>query len=148
MKWFRKLYVWSMNIKLFMAFYFVIIAFAVGVVELISGGDCLKLLTLAEMLLVCTIIGLLQATLLNDSVDYANGVFFGRSVLWLTLSTGASVGAALLFDWFGGYPVWSLPAFAAFLLVALTLTLLGLKYEQEADTVHLNESLRRFKEKT
>jgi hypothetical protein len=31
-------------------------------------------------------------------------------------------------------------AFAAFLLIALAMTLLGLKYEQEADTVHLNEA--------
>ncbi|MCE5343408.1 MAG: hypothetical protein LLF96_07485 [Eubacteriales bacterium] len=147
MKWFRKLYVWSMNIKLYMAFYFFIIAFAMGIVELISGGDSLKLLTLLEMALACTVIGLMQIVLLNDSVDYSKGIVFGRSVAWVALSTGATVGVALLFGWFTGYPAWSLPAFAAFLLISLTLTLLGLKFEQEADTVYLNENLRKFKQK-
>jgi hypothetical protein len=147
MKKFRKLYVWSMNIKLFMAFYFVIMAFALGIVELISGGDSLKLLTLAEMLLACTVVGLLQSVLLSDDVDYSHGMFFGRSVLWLVSSTAATMGMAVLFHWFDGYPSWSLYAFGAFLLVCLTGTLWGLKMEQDADTVRLNESLRRYKEK-
>jgi uncharacterized membrane protein YczE len=94
-----------MNVKLFMAFYFVIIVFAVGMVELIMGNDSLKLLTLVEMLLVCTVIGLLQSLLLNENTDYSHGMFFGRSVLWLTLSTACAMGAALLFGWFAGYPV-------------------------------------------
>ncbi len=147
MRWFRKLYVWSMNVKLFMAFYFLLILFALAVVEWISGGDSLKLLTLVEMLLACTVIGLIQEALLNDSVDYSKGVFFGRSIAWLILSTGATVGIGLLFGWFAAYPPWSLPAFIAFLLLSFTMTLLGLKFEQEADTVHLNERLRKFKEK-
>lgn len=147
MKWFRKMYVWAMNIKLFMALYFVVIVFAVGMVELMTGNDSLKLLTLLEALLVCTVIGLLQGLLLNENTDYSHGMFFGRSVLWLALSTASAMGAALLFGWFAGYPVLSVFAFGAFLLFTLIFTLLGLKYEQDMDTVRLNDDLRRFKEK-
>jgi len=148
MKWFRNLYIWALNVKLFMAFYFVIIVFAVGIVELITGGDSLKLLTLAEMLLVCTVIGLLQSLLLNDSADYSHGMFFGRSVLWLALSTACAMAAALLFGWFQVSPALSVFAFGAFMLFSLILTLLGVKYEQDADTVRLNDNLQKFKAKS
>jgi hypothetical protein len=147
MRWFRKAYVWAMNVKLFMALYFVVMAFAAGMVELLTGHDSLKLVTLLEMLLVCAVIGLLQSLLLSEGADYGRGVFFGRSVLWLALSTAAAMGAAVLFGWFSGYPALSVVAFGAFLLFALILTLLGVKYEQDTDTVRLNEGLRRFKEK-
>lgn len=135
-----------MNIKLFMAFYFVIMVFALGIVEWLMGGDSLTLLTLVEMLLVCTVIGILQSVLLNESVDYSHGMFFGRSVLWLALSTICSVGLGLLFGWFAAYPSVSVFAFGAFMLLSLTLTLLGMKYEQDLDTVRLNDGLRKFKE--
>ena len=147
MKWFRNLYVWAMNVKLFMALYFIVMVFVLGVITLFLGGDSIRLLTLLEMLLVCAVIGFLQALLLDDSTDYTRGVFFGRSLIWLVGSTTLAVAAALIFGWFGGYPAWSLIAFAGFMLFALTLTLVGLKFEQEADTVRLNEDLNRFKHK-
>ena len=147
MKWFRNLYVWAMNVKLFMALYFIVMVFVLGVITLFLGGDSIRLLTLLEMLLVCAVIGFLQALLLDDSTDYTRGVFFGRSLIWLVGSTALAVAAALIFGWFGGYPAWSLIAFAGFMLFALTLTLVGLKFEQEADTVRLNEDLNRFKHK-
>ena len=146
MKAFRKLYVWALNAKLFMAFYFMMMVIILGLVTLLVGGDSVKLLTMLEMGLVCIVIGALQAFLLNDNTDYTRGVLFGRSIVWLAVSALLSTGAALLFGWFAGGPRWSAPAFGVFILIGLMMTLTGLKFEQEADTVRLNEDLDKLKE--
>ena len=145
MNWFRRLYVWGFNAKLFMAFYFIMMVLMLGLVTLLAGGDSVRLLTLLEMLGVCAVIGVLQAVLLNDNTDYSRGVLFGRSATWLALSALMSAAAALALGWFEGGPRWSVPVFGVFMLVGLTMTLLGLKFEQEADTVRLNEDLQKFK---
>lgn len=147
LKWFRKMYVWGMNAKLFMALYFIVMVFSLALATWAGGGDSIRLLTLLEMLLTCGVVAVLQALLLKDSADYSHGVLFGRSVLWLGLSAGIVVGAALLFQWFAGYPWWLLVAFVAFMLAMLIMTLEGLKFEQEADTVRLNSDLKRFKDR-
>lgn len=144
MRWFRKMYVWAMNAKLFMALYFIVMVFALGIVVLLSGGDSVRLLTLLEMLLVCAVIAALQALWLSDGTDYSHGVFFGRSVLWIGVSTGLALGCALVFGWFAGYAAWSFAVFAALMLLTLPLTLVGIKFEQEADTIRLNGELKRF----
>ncbi len=146
MKAFRRLYVWTLNAKLFMAFYFIMMVIMLGLVTLLVGGDSVRLLTLLEMGLVCMIIGALQAVLLNDNTDYSRGVLFGRSMVWLIVSALLSTGAAQVFGWFAGGPRWSVPAFGLFMLIGLFMTLTGLKFEQEADTVRLNEDLGKLKE--
>lgn len=145
MKWFRKMYVWAMNVKMFMALYFIVMVFIVGVVTLFSGGESIGLWTLLEMLLTSALVALLQRLLLSDSTDYSHGVLFGRSLMWTALSVGLSTALAALLNWFGGYPWWSLLLFAAFMALVLMLTLLGLKFEQDADTLRLNDGLKRFK---
>ena len=144
MKWFRSLYVWAMNAKLFMALYFIVLVFAMAVVTLLTGGDSIKLLTLLEMLMTCAVVGFLQAFLLNDSADYSRGVLFGRSILWLLLSGAAVLGAALLFGWLAGSSAWALAAFTLFFMLTLMFALMGLKFEQDADTRRLNSDLKRF----
>ncbi|NLI21616.1 MAG: DUF4175 domain-containing protein [Clostridiales bacterium] len=145
--WFRKMYVWAMNVKLFMALYLIVMVFTLSVVALLSGRDSVRIVNLLETLLTCMLVGVAQSLLLDDRADYAHGIFFGRSVLWLALSTALSVGAALLFGWFAGLPGWTYIAFGAFMLFAFTLTLVGLKLEQDTETVRLNSDLRRFKAK-
>ncbi len=147
MKWFRKMYVLGMNAKLFMALYFIVMVFAQAVAVLLSGGDSIRLLTMLEMLMTCAVVAVLQWLLLSDSADYSGGVLFGRSVLWLLLSMAVITGAALLFQWFAGYPWWATVAFVVFMLLMLVMTLEGLKFEREAETVRLNSDLERYKAK-
>ena len=147
MKTFRRLYAWTLNAKLFMAFYFIMMVLVLALVTLLLGRDSVKLLTLLEMGMVCVVIGGLQAWLLNDNTDYSRGVLFGRSMVWMAVSALLSMGAAQLFGWFAGGPRWSVPAFGVFMLIGLTMTLMGLKFEQEADTVRLNEDLEKLKER-
>ena len=147
MKFFRRIYVWSMNLKLFMALYVMALVGLIAALEALTGGNSLPLWTLLEALGVCIVIAALQGVLLSDTADYAHGVFFGRSVLWLLLSGTLTVTAALVFGWFSGKPQWCLFALAVLMLAVLTATLVGLKFEQDADTVHLNEDLKRFQHK-
>jgi 4-hydroxybenzoate polyprenyltransferase len=90
------------------------------------------------------VVGFLQAFLLNDSADYSRGVLFKRSILWLLLSGGVVLGAALLFGWLAGSPGWVLAAFTLFFMLTLMFALMGLKFEQDADTRRLNSDLKRF----
>ena len=147
MKWFRGFYVWAMNAKLFMALYFIVLVFGLGVITLLTGGDSVKLLTLLEMLLTGAAVAVLQVLLLSDSADYSRGVLYGRSILWLLLSGGIVLGAALLFGWLAGSSVWVAVAFALFFMLMLMFALMGLKFEQDADTQRLNSDLKRFQEK-
>lgn len=146
MKEFKKFYVLAMNAKLFMAIYFVAMVFLAGIVIAISGGNSISLLVLVEMLLVCAVIAVLQCVFLDDKTDYGKGIFFGRSVLWIVISTALTVGAALLFSWFDALMAWCPYLLGAFMLFALTAMLFGLKFEQDADTVRLNKDLDKFKE--
>ena len=147
MKSYRGLYVWAMNIKLFMALYFVLLVFLLGLLVAFSGGDSLKLLTLLEMLLLSAVIAMLQNVWLKDSTDYSKGLFFGQSVLWVSVSMVLTLAAALVFGWFAGMPAWCPYALMLFMGAGLIAMLVGLKFEQDADTVHLNEDLNRFKAK-
>ena len=148
MKWFRATYLWAMNAKLYMALYFIVMLFALGIASALSGVFTVPLLTLVEMLLTCALVAALQRLLLDDRVDYARGVFIGRTALWLVLSTLLALGAALLFRWFAGFPGWVVAVFGAFWMLALGLVLLGLRFEQEADTEHLNADLHRYQTHT
>ena len=67
-------------------------------------------------------------------------------MVWMAVSALLSMGAAQLFGWFAGGPRWSAPAFGVVILIGLMMTLTGLKFEQEADTVRLNEDLDKLKE--
>ena len=147
MKFFRKLYVWSMNLKLFLSLYFMALIGLTAALEALTGGSALPLWMLVEALGASIVIAAMQNVLLNDTADYTHGVFFGRSVLWLLLSGAVIVATALLFGWFTGKPEWCLIALTLLMLAALTATLVGLKFEQDADTVRLNDDLHRYQEK-
>ena len=134
-----------MNAKLFMSIYFVAMVFLFGITILITGGNGIPLLTLLQMLVLCAVIAVLQCALLDDKTDYSRGIFFGRSCLWLVISVILTIGASFLFSWFSGMPNWCPWLLGAFMLFGLSACLFGLKFEQDADTVKLNENLSDFK---
>lgn len=144
---FKQLYVWAMNAKLFMGLYFVVLVALTGIVTAISGGNSLGLLSLLEMLGLSVIIALLQVVLLDSRTDYSKGILFSRSVIWVIFSTVLIVVASIAFKWFAGLPAWGPYLLAGFILIALPGMLLGLKWEQETDTVRLNADLDSFKSK-
>ena len=139
-KYYKRFYLFMLNAKCYMGIYFAGVVFVVGLVVFLSGGDSLSLLSLLQMLLVCLVLGLL-----GERADYAHGLFFGRSVLFLILATLLCGGSAWLFGWFGGLAGWCVPLFSAFMLAGFIAMLAGEKWEQERDSQLLDRSLREWK---
>lgn len=144
MKEFKKFFVWGMNVKFYMGIYFAATVFIIGIVLAITGRDSIGLLTLLQILLADMVIAFLQVWLLDEQTDYSRSIFFGRSVLWLAIAVGLIVGASVLFGWFGGLPTWCNLLLGVFMLIGLSATLFGLKFEQEQDTIKLNSNLQRY----
>lgn len=145
MKSFKKLYIFAMNAKLYMAIYFVATLFIVSLITFLFGGKSITILTLLEMLLVNFINGFLQAFLLNENTDFSHGIFFGRSTAWIILSVGISSAVCIICKWFEGYPNWCILLFVLLLTFGFCAMLIGLKFEQDADTVKLNHNLEHYK---
>lgn len=144
MKEFKKFYVWGMNAKFYMGIYFAATVFIIGILLAMSGRDSIALLTLVEILLVDMVIAFLQVGILNEQTDYSRSIFFGRSILWLAIAVGLIIGASVLFGWFGGLPTWCNLLLGVFMLIGLSATLFGLKFEQEQDTIKLNSNLQTY----
>lgn len=147
MKAFKRFYVWVMNAKLFMSIYFVAVVFLTGIVIAMTGGDSIGLLQLVEMLVVCAVIAVLQCVLLDEKTDYSKGVFFGRSCIWLAISTTLILGTSILFKWFDGLSSWCPWLLGGFILFGLSASLCGLKFAQDIETEKLNADLERYQNK-
>lgn len=147
MKSFKKIYIFAMNAKLYMAIYFVATLFIVSLITFLFGGRSITILTLFEMLLVNFVNGFLQAFLLNENTDFSHGIFFGRSTVWIILSVGISTAVCINCKWFEGYPNWCILLFTLLMLFGFCTMLVGLKFEQDADTVKLNHNLEHYKSK-
>ena len=147
MKEFKKFYVWAMNAKFFMAIYYLAIVFVVGVIYAVCGRYSVSLLALLEILPVSMIVGFSQAIILPDTTDYSRGILFLRSVCWLLLSAAVTVAGGLLFGWFAGLPGWCVWALALIMLAGCLAMLLGKEFEQNADTLKLNDGLKAYKNK-
>ena len=148
MKKFKTIYVWALNAKLYMGIYFAAIVCLTGIVKAIFGGNSLPLLVLLEMLILSMVVAVLQVVLLDERADYSGGIFFGRSVLWLSISVVLTVFCAILFNWFAGLAAWCPFVLGAFMVFGFSSMLVGLKLEQDADTIRLNTGLNSFKKKT
>lgn len=147
MNGFKKFYIWGMNAKFYMGIYFAATVFLMGIVLAVAGRDSIGLWTLVQVLLVDMAIAFLQVWLLNEQTDYSRSIFFGRSVLWLAISVGLTIGASIVFGWFDGLPMGCNLLLGVFMLFGLSATLFGLKFEQEQDTMKLNENLQSYQQK-
>lgn len=147
MKEFKRFYLWGMNMKFFMGLYFTAMIFLAGILTLCYGGDSLTLMTLLQMFAVSLVIAVLQVTLLPDSTSYFKGILMKRSVALLVVSAVLTGLCAHFGGWFAGLPVWCPWLMAAFMVFGIVCMLIGLRFEQEADTVRLNDDLKAYQEK-
>lgn len=144
---FRKFYLWGIHTKYHMGLYFAALVFLSGILTAFSGGDSLRLVVLLEMILVSFVTAVIQTWILPDSVDFSMGIFCKRSVLWLLLSVAITVAVCIWGGWFTGLPAWYPWLLGGFLLVGHSFVLLGSKFEQDADTLRLNEGLQKLQKK-
>lgn len=146
MKEFKKFYVWGMNAKFYMALYFAATVFLIGIILAITGRSSIDLLTLVQILLVDMVIAFLQVWILDEQTDYSRSIFFIRSILWLAISVGLTVGVSVFFGWFHGLPAWCNLLLGIFMLFGFSATLFGLKFEQEQETIKLNRKLQTYQQ--
>ena len=144
---FKKFYVLGMNAKLYMGVYFSAITLIVAFVSFLYGSTTISSLTLLEAIIVSLIIGFAQELMLGRKTDFTKQIFFGKSVLWLAISVVLTFGSSVLFNWFENLPFWCDILFGVFMLIGYSFMLLGLKFEQEMDTIKLNSDLQKFQSK-
>lgn len=144
MKEFQKFYVWGLNTKQYMGLYFSAIVFFAGIVTALYGGNSLRLTTLLQILLTSFAAAVLQSCLLPDSTDFSKKTFFGRSIFWMLSSSALVLVVSLVGGWFADLPAWCPWLLALFMLGGFTAMLWGIKLEQNADTLRLNDSLKRY----
>ncbi|MBU5626822.1 hypothetical protein KQI82_07830 [Oscillibacter sp. MSJ-2] len=145
MKEFKKFYVWGMNAKFYMGIYFAALVFLSGLVTAISGGDSLKLIHLLQMLLLAMVVALAQVLLLEGKRTYNSKEMAWRSGLWVAGAAGATVICALAFGWMEGLGGWCPYLLGLFMTFGCCAMLIGLKFERDADTVHLERELETYK---
>ena len=148
MKLFKKIYLWSLNTKLYMGIYFVTVVVILSAMTLWQQQTTLEIMTLIEGLILSIIIAFLQTAILREWVDYGRGIYFIRSVSWLLLSVFFTLIISVWGDWFSstigmmGYFI-----LATVMFFALTCVLIGLKWGQDLDTKRLNVALEAYKNK-
>jgi len=147
LKEFKRLYVWAMNAKMLMGLYFAALVMLTAFVTLFTGTYQLEIVHLFQMLLLSVLISLVQAGLLDDHVDFSKNLISPRSSAWLLFSTLMTYLTSKAFTWFPQTTQWGPPLLSLFMLIGLSFMLLGLRWEQEADTLRLNRNLEHFKTK-
>jgi len=146
MNQFQRFYLWAMHAKFFMGLYFTVLVFLGGLLTAAFGGDALLLVTLLQMLLASVVIAFVQVWLLPAGVDFSRGIFSLRAVIWLVFSFFCVALTAQLGGWFATLPAFCPWAMGCFMLFACAAMLFGLKFEQDADTLRLNEQLKKFQQ--
>lgn len=145
MKTLKKTYMWGLNMKTYLGFYFTAIVFYCGVITAFFGGDSLKLVTLVQMLLTSLAIALFQVFILPDDVDLTGRLLIGRTLLFAVLSGLAAALASFWGGWFAPRGVGVSLLFGCVMLVGFFSILLGIRFRQEEETLRLNDSLARYK---
>lgn len=143
MNQFQRYYLWSMHAKSMMGLYFAGMVFLGGLLTAVFGGTALLLLTLLQMFLVCVVIAFVQVWLLPASSDLSRDLFSWRALIWLIFSFVGVVLTAQLGGWFATLPAFCPWLMGFFMLFACAAMLVGLKFQQDADTLRQSEPRRR-----
>lgn len=143
MKGFQKFYLWGMHVKFYLGLYFAAMVALSGVITALYGGDSLRLTTLLQMLIVCLVVSLVQDRILPPELPIAR-LFFGRSIAFLACSSLLVALSAQLGGWFPGLPGWCPWAMGGLMFVGCNALLVGMKFEQDADTLRLNRLLQSY----
>ncbi len=147
MTYFKRFYLWGMNTKFFMGLYFAAMVFLVGILTAILGSSSINLMVLLQIFLVAFVIAVVQSLLLPDSVSFLHGIFISRSIIWLIFSGALTGVAAHLGSWFSNAPKWCPWLLAVFMIAGCIAMLVGIRFEQESDTIRLNKSLQSFQQR-
>lgn len=146
MKEFKELFLWSMNMKLYMGIYFSAVLFLIGLMYFVQGIYQISILTVFTGVGASMIVALLRIRMLDSHCDYSKGIFFSKTIIWILICTIIFGVAAIVFEWFKGLPDINYWIFTIAMCIGLIMMLWGEKLEQDASTDKLNESLKNYKQ--
>lgn len=147
MKKFKEVFLWAMNMKLYMGIYFVAIVSFSSVMSLVQGKAEVSFVMLCTALVASIIIAILQVLILDNHCDYSKGIFFLRTFIWMVISTLIVGTTAVAFKWFEGLSQMNYLVFTVIMAIAFIMMLVGEKFEQEASSERLNKELKSFQKK-
>lgn len=147
MKKFKEVFLWAMNMKLYMGIYFVAIVSFSSVMSLVQGKAEVSFVMLCTALVASIIIAILQVLILDNHCDYSKGIFFLRTFIWMVISTLIVGTTAVAFKWFEGLSQLNYLIFTVIMAIAFIMMLVGEKFEQEASSERLNKELKSFQKK-
>jgi hypothetical protein len=130
-----------------MAMYFLSLVFLTAIIIFFQDVFVIRILHLFQMLFLSIVIAMTQVVFVDQYLTLSKSFLCPRSVVWLLFSGLMTYLTSKAFLWFPQAPTWSPPILASFMILVLTLMLLGNRWEQEADTLRLNRNLEHFKTK-
>lgn len=142
MKKFNNFYLWAANMKYHMALYTVAAVFVKSITNLIMGQYSVESLTMLQMLFVSLVFACAESFLFPQGKEW--GVTGWRMVLWAVLANMLYIGAAIVFGWFPGIPVWCGIVAVAFVEIGLFAMWYALWLENKNDNRCLNCNLKEF----
>lgn len=147
MNYFYRFYRWGLNMKFFMAIYFVAALAIYSVESLILGVKTVNIFFMLEMLLVYYGTAVVQKIILPDNSFSKNPVLKTRAVLWFFVSVLISAMAAYLFPWFQDFPSWAPIVYILFMTAGFIAMWAGILIIHQIDTKKLNEKLNHYQNK-
>ncbi len=142
MKVFNKFYLWAANMKYHMAIYTVAAIFVKSIMNLIIGDFSVEILTMLQMLFVSLAFACAETLLFPQGKEW--GVTGWRLVLWAILANILYIGAAIVFHWFPGIPVWCSILSVVIMECGLFAMWYVLWLENKQDNQCLNCNLKEF----
>lgn len=142
MREFLRFYSWGMEVKLYMGIYTAAIVAFQAIAEALQGRYAVGVWVLLEMLLVSFVFAMFQYAVLPAG-QWASKK---RLAVWALGANVLYIGAALVFGWFPGVPLWG----DVLLIALLEFVLWGIWFGEQVacwrDTWALNENLRQFQQ--
>jgi len=142
MKVFNKFYLWAAGMKYHMAIYTIAAVFVKSIVNLIMGISSVDILSMLQMLIVSLVFACAESILFPQGKEW--GVTGWRVVLWAVLANALYIGAAVVFKWFAGIPVWGGILITAVMEFGLAAMWYVLWLENKRDNKSLNSNLKEF----
>lgn len=141
MKFFLKLYRWSMQMKLRMGIYIIALLFCKAVWNLCCNIETVKIVEIFTIGLTCFIFAVLETVILPE-YNYTKT----RTIIWVIVANIIFVSSSLYFGWFKGVSTIGAILLFALLEVGLVMMWYGDNIVMKADTHVLNKQLKKYQD--
>ena len=147
MREFLKFYRWGIDVKLHMSIYTIALLFFACIIQLLLGGDSIKIITIFEMVVVSFIVAAIERACFPMDSDLNRAQEINRTIIWGICSNLLFIGSAIIFKWFVGIPMWANVVLLIILEGGLVAMWFAMRIVLRLDTNQLNKGLHKFQNK-